>query len=239
MLSPLRSALVLLVLASSAVVAWAKDPPPATETKPPAATTDAKENRFEKDIAKFEEADRDPMKKPKEGQILFVGSSSVRLWKLADSFPGMDVLNRGFGGAHVSDCVHFAKRIVMPYKPRQIIFYAGDNDLNANKSPEQVAKDFQSFVEIVRQDLPEVPILCLAVKPSPSRLRLLDKQKATNKLLQEYCEKNAHLTYVDVFSPMLTAEGEPKPDIFRDDKLHMNEAGYKIWANKLQPLLNR
>lgn len=206
----------------------------AADPTPPA------ENRFEKDIAKFEAADKDSEKKPPaEGQILFVGSSSIRLWKLADSFPKLDALNRGFGGAHTSDCVHFANRIVTPYKPRQIVFYAGDNDLNAGKSPEQVAKDFQAFIELVRKDLPEVPVLYLSIKPSPSRTRLLEKQKAANKLLREYCERHPHLTFVDVFALMVDREGQPKPELFRDDKLHLNEAGYKIWAEKLEPLLTR
>ena len=191
----------------------------------------AKEVRFEKDIQAFEAKDKE--NPPQPGQIVFVGSSSVRMWKLAESFPKLDALNRGFGGSHISDCVVFAKRIVTPYKPRVIVFYAGDNDLAAGKSPEQVAKDFQAFVEAVRPELPDMPILFIAIKPSPSRVKLMEKQRAANKLIHDYIDAQKHITFVDIFPLMLNAEGQPRPELYRDDKLHMTAEGYMVWAEKL------
>ena len=201
-----------------------------------AAEPPAKENRFEKDIQAFEAQDKEHP--PQPGQVVFVGSSTIRMWKLAESFPKLDALNRGFGGSQISDCVVFAKRIVTPYKPRLIVFYAGDNDLAAGKSPEQVAKDFQVFVEKVRSDLPETPILFISIKPSPSRVKLMEQDQAANKLIHGYIDTQKHIAFVDIFPLMLDAEGQPQPGLYREDKLHMTAEGYKLWAEKLNGMLN-
>ncbi len=203
---------------------------PASESK-----NEGKENIFEKDIQAFEAKDKEHP--PQPGQVVFVGSSSVRLWDLKKSFPKLDALNRGFGGSQTSDAVFYAKRIVTAYKPRMVVFYSGDNDLGSGKSPEQVAKDVQAFVEAVRADMREVPIILLSIKPSVKREKLIDKQKVANKLIQDNAVGQKNVTFIDVVPAMLTSEGKPRPEIFRDDQLHMNDEGYKIWAGLLEKLV--
>ena len=124
---------------------------------------------WEPSIQKFEEADRQhPAEK---GGVLFIGSSSIRLWEsLAADFPDVKVLNRGFGGSQIVDSTYYVGRIVVPYRPRMIVLYAGDNDLASGRSPEQVADEFKEFVERVRRDLPAVRIAFMSIKPSSSSI---------------------------------------------------------------------
>lgn len=200
-----------------------------------AAEKNAK-NRWEKEIQAFEAQDR--KQAPPEGAALFVGSSSIRIWKLDESFPGIATINRGFGGSQLADSVHFAPRIVIPYRPKLIVLYAGDNDIAAGKSPEQVFGDFKQFVHDVRQTLPETRIAYLSIKPSILRWALVDRMRATNRLIKQYIEnKDDKLSYVDVFTPMLGADGMPRKELFRADGLHLSAEGYKLWASLLQPAL--
>ncbi len=108
-----------------------------------------------------------------KGGILFVGSSSIVRWDVAKWFPNMPVLNRGFGGSQIADSVHFAERIIVPYRPRTIVFYAGDNDLASGKTPEQVLADFKAFVSKVRASSPEAKIIYVGIKPSIKRWSLI------------------------------------------------------------------
>lgn len=194
--------------------------------KPLASTPPSK---WEKDIAKFEA--QDEAKPPRKGGIVFVGSSSIRLWAtLAEDFPNHHVLNRGFGGSQIADSVAFAERIVMPYAPRMVVMYAGGNDLNAGKSPEAVFADFVAFAGLVRAALPETEIAYISVAPNPKRWAQLEKVKALNAMVAHYCAKQPRMKFIDVFPHMLGADGLPKPDIFRADRLHMNDKGYRIWT---------
>src|SRR5262249_9495861 len=138
--------------------------------------------RWEKAIAAFEERDR--QKPPPENGIVFVGSSSVVLWKLDKSFPGAQALNRGFGGSRLAHPVHFAPRVVVKYRPRLVVLYAGDNDLAAGKSPEKVFADFQEFERVVHKDLPKARIIFIAIKPSPARWKLFDRGSKANELIE-------------------------------------------------------
>jgi lysophospholipase L1-like esterase len=191
-------------------------------------------DRWEADIKKFEAADR--LHPPPAGAVVFVGSSSIRFWKLADSFPGMEALNRGFGGSHLADSARYADRIVTPYRPRAVVVYAGDNDLAAGKTPEQVRDAYREFVTNVRAKLPTVPIIYIGIKPSPSRWKLADKAQAANRLIAEVQRGDSAQKFVDVWGPMLGADGQPRAELFLADKLHMNEQGYKVWAELLKPL---
>jgi lysophospholipase L1-like esterase len=191
---------------------------------------------FADDIAKFEEADK--VNPPKPGGIVFVGSSSIRLWKsLPTDFPGLNTINRGFGGSQISDSVRYAKRIVTPYKPRLVVFFAGTNDIAAGKSAQTVFSDFKSFVSVVRSELPNEPIIFLSITPAPSRWTKLDVFKEANALVQKYCQETPGLTFVDVFPKMLTPTGGPRPELFVGDQLHMNPKGYAIWVEAVKPLL--
>jgi len=191
--------------------------------------------RFTADIAAFEAWDR--QNSAPQGAVLFVGSSSIRMWQTAECFPGLAVINRGFGGSHASDVNHFAERIVLKYAPRTIGFYAGDNDLAGGKSPEQVAGDFEKLVDIVHAMLPDTHIIYLPVKPSLARWQLWPKMQETNALVKKFADGEERLTYIDTAMPMLGTDGRPRPEIFLDDGLHMNADGYKVWTELLRPRL--
>jgi lysophospholipase L1-like esterase len=209
-------------------------PYPATQTVPQPAISGA--SQWELDIQRFEAADQ--VNPPRPGAVVFIGSSSIRMWETLEAdFPGVPVLNRGFGGSELSDAARFAGRIVVPYKPRVVVLYAGDNDLAAGKTPAQVFEDFQSFVAIVRRKLPATRIAFVAIKPSLARLNIMDRARETNQLIRDYARGDDKLTYVDVFSPMLDASGKPRQELFLEDGLHMNAKGYAIWRDLIAPIL--
>lgn len=194
---------------------------------------DSPSSRWEETIQHFEAADRE--QPPPTGGILFLGSSSIRMWDVEASFPNLPVFNRGFGGSEIADSVHFADRIVIPYRPRTIVFYAGDNDISRKKTPVRVYEDFQAFVSTVHAALPETRILFVAIKPSLARWELIHRIRAANALIRVDCEENPLLTYIDVEPPMLGEDGRPRPELFKDDGLHLNEEGYAIWNDLVRP----
>lgn len=220
------------VFAALALAALAP-PVAAQKPRPPAPTGP---ERFEKEIRAYEDADR--KNPPPPGGIVFVGSSSIGMWKSLDAdFPGLGVLNRGFGGSSLAEATHYVGRIVVPYRPRQVVLYAGDNDLAAGVSPRQILLDFDAFVQRVRRDLPGVPIVFLAIKPSPSRARLLDAARDTNARIRAYAELHEQIVTVDLFTPMLGPDGKPRPELFVADKLHLNADGYALWKGIVAPFL--
>lgn len=209
----------------------------AKEATAPAAKKPAGPARFETEIAAFEKWDH--QNAVPENCILFVGSSTIRLWQTADAFPDLPVVNRGFGGSTIPDVNHFADRIVFKYKPRTIVFYAGDNDIAAGHSPDKVFKNFEAFAQSVHERLPNTKLIYLAIKPSPSRWKMWPKSQAVNARVQELIKKNDHDLYVDVATPMLGSDGQPRKEIFRDDVLHMNPKGYEIWNKVLASILTK
>jgi lysophospholipase L1-like esterase len=192
-------------------------------------------SRWEKEIAAFERQDK--AKPPPKNAVLFVGSSSIRLWNLTRSFPDLKVIKRGFGGSEIADSAHFAQRIVLKYEPRMIVFYAGDNDIANGKSPERVFADFKEFVKVVRVGLPKTQIAFIAIKPSIQRWAIVDKMGKSNALIQAYCKHDRRLLYIDVVKPMLGSDGKPRPELFAKDGLHLSEKGYALWASILRPYL--
>ncbi len=191
--------------------------------------------RWEKSIAAFEEKDR--TSPPPHNAVLFVGSSSIRFWDVKKSFPDLEVINRGFGGSELADSVRFADRIVLPYEPRTVVLYAGDNDLASGKTPEQVAEDFRQFAKVVNERLPKARIIFLSIKPSPARWKLVDKSRTANELIAGQCKADPRLKFLDVGTSLLGADGKPRPELFRQDGLHLNAKGYEIWASLLKPHL--
>lgn len=172
---------------------------------------------------------------PKE-PILFIGSSSIVRWKsLADDFPDLPVVNHGFGGSEIFDSLTYVDRLVLPFRPRMIVMYAGSNDIHRRKSPERVAGDFREFVTRVRRALPETRVVYISIAPNPARWSEVEQVKAANQLIRSFAERDSLLTFVDVFPHMLGDDGLPKPDIFVDDRLHMNEKGYAIWQEVVGP----
>jgi len=208
------------------------------DAKPPTAAVQEKKPPFEGEIAAFEEADK--KMPPPTRAVLFLGSSSIRLWStLAKDFPELKVINRGFGGSQIADSVRYAPRIVLPYKPRLIVFYAGTNDINAGKSPEAVLKDFETLAEIVHKALPNTRMLFISMNPAVSRWSKEPQFVEANKLIEDYINKpenkNLHLYYIDTHSKLLSDKGEARPEILRADGLHLNDKGYDLWKSILRP----
>jgi lysophospholipase L1-like esterase len=188
-------------------------------------------------IAKFEKED-ETMPPPKGG-ILFLGSSSIRGWNVKKWFPDSPVVNRGFGGSQICDSTHYADRLVTVHEPRLVVFYAGDNDIAAGKSPEQVRDDFRAFVEKVRKPQPDLPIVFIAIKPSIARWKLAEEIKEANRMIAADAEVLGNIEYLDVWPAMLDESGAPRKDLFVEDGLHLNATGYDLWAKLLQPLLEQ
>jgi lysophospholipase L1-like esterase len=195
-------------------------------------------NRFDAEIRAYEASDR--TNPPPKNAVLFIGSSSIRLWKtLAQDFPDHRVINRGFGGSQIADSVHFADKIVVPYQPRLIVFYAGGNDINAGKSAETVSADFKTFVQSVRGKLPEARIAYISIAPNPARWAQVDRVREANRLIGQYTTTDPRLSFIDVFPHMLGSDNQPRPEIFVEDRLHMNAKGYAIWTRIVREHLGR
>ncbi len=194
-------------------------------------------SRYEFEIIEFEQIDS--VEGIKYGKVLFVGSSSFRKWlnMEQDLFP-VPVINRGFGGSTMPELDYYFFRLVTPYKPKAIVIYEGDNDVLAPfLTPEIILKSFDIFKELTEQYLPKTKIFFISIKPSPSREEYLSKMKETNELIKQYCIKNKGLYYIDITKPMFTENGQIREDIFRNDRLHMNEKGYKIWGEIIKEAL--
>jgi lysophospholipase L1-like esterase len=175
---------------------------------------------------------------PPKNPILFVGSSSMRFWRnLRQSFPNLNVINRGFGGSRLEDVNHYFDRIVTPYNPKIIVLYAGENDVNEGVAPETVLESYRKFWTMMRAKFPKIKFIYVSLKPSPARWAIADKYKQTNNLIKNEIAKDKRAVFVDVWTPMLGANGQPLPDIFVGDNLHMNEKGYEIWRNVLAKYL--
>jgi lysophospholipase L1-like esterase len=188
--------------------------------------------RFEKAIRAFEIEDL--ASPPPEGVTLFTGASNIRRWQsLPERFKKSPVLNRGFGGSHISDAVHFADRIVTKYKPKQIYLNAGGNDLHSGRTPQEVLAAFEAFVTKVQQDLPDTSIAFLSIPTSPSRWDEVELVKTTNSLISAACAKNS-VDFIDIFPLLLGADGKPRPELYVEDKLHFSEAGYDVVTSAIR-----
>lgn len=198
-----------------------------------AATPDP--NRWESAIAAFEASDRaNPLPR---GGIVFLGSSSFRRWDLDKSFPGMGLINRGFGGSQMVDALRYLDRIVLPLEPRTLFLYEGDNDIANGKSPATVEREFREMVKRVHAALPATKIVFVGVKPSIRRWHLIATVREANARVKAITDGSDLLEFVDVDAPLLDADGKPRADLFVDDKLHLNDAGYAIWTELIAPHL--
>lgn len=193
---------------------------------------------FMGEIAAFKKQDSVAM--PPKNAILFVGSSSFRMWtNVQEDFPMYTIINRGFGGSSLTDVIRYADQIIFPYQPAQIVIYCGENDLASSDtvSAQIVFDRFQQLFNVIRKQLPETPIAFVSIKLSPSRQHLLQKIIAANELIRIFLKKQTRAAYIDVFSAMIDKQGNPNPDLFIDDRLHMNKKGYAIWLQIIEPYL--
>jgi len=192
---------------------------------------------FWSEIKAFKTADS--IKAPPQKAILFVGSSSFRMWKNLDQyFPGHVVINRGFGGSSLPHLIDYAGEIIIPYHPKQVVVYCGENDFMSDTVTSGIVVDrFKKLFTLLRKKIPGVEILYVSMKPSPSRQHLLSEIAAANNGIKSFLQKQRHATYVDIWHPMLDKNGDPRPELFLKDMLHMNEAGYAIWQKVLGPYL--
>mgnify|MGYP000152977497 CR=1 FL=1 len=178
----------------------------------------------------------DKMFQPPANPVLFVGSSSIRKWDdLPQVFAKYNALNRGIGGAVTNDITYYLNDVVFPYNPRQIVLYVGENDLPDSKTTaDSVLNRTIKLFNSIRAKLPNVPIVYISIKPSPSRDQFRDKAVASNALIKDFLSGQLNTKFVDVFKLMLTKDGKNRPELFVGDMLHMNAAGYAIWKKAVE-----
>ena len=147
------------------------------------------------------------------------------------------MINRGFGGSHISDVNYFAGRIVLRYKPKVIAFYAGDNDVAAGKTAQRVFDDYKKFVKLLHKKLPGTRIIFIAIKPSRSRWSLWPVMNEANMMIKDFTGRDNRLLYFDSATPLLDNDGKPNEKLFLDDNLHLNSKGYEVWTKLLRPVI--
>ncbi len=202
-----------------------------------AQVADPDAQRFAEDFAEFAAWDAKNAV-PADG-IVFVGSSSIVRWNSAESFPDLPIINRGFGGSQASDVLPWLEEAVLQYDPEIVVYYEGDNDTSAGKKADQVFEDIRQFSEAVLAHDPTTKVVILSVKPSPLRWAQWPEGQAINAMIQRYADSKPTVEYVDVGTPMLGANGQPMPQLYVEDRLHMSPAGYEIWDRVVGPVLAR
>ena len=195
---------------------------------------------FSGEIAAFKK--QDSLSFPPKNAILFVGSSSFTMWKdVQDYFPGYTIINRGFGGSTLPDVIYYVDEIIVPYHPKQIVIYCGENDLASSDTvtAKDVFERFKTLFQSIREKLPQVPVAYVSMKPSPSRANLSEKMIQANGWIKSFLAKQKKTAYIDVYTKMLGKDHKPRPELFLGDRLHMNKAGYTIWQKAIKPYLKR
>lgn len=195
--------------------------------------------RWKAELAAFAASDQRRM--PPAGSILFVGSSTIRMWQgLEQTFPEQGpVIRRGVGGSRLQEWVEFVPDLVLPYQPRQIVLYAGENDLVEGFGPMDLLGAFVAFVRRVRLQMPEVPIAYVSIKPSPSRMAQVEAMREANLLIQTFVLGEAKLDYVELHAAMLDNDGQPRLELYQRDKLHLTRDGYGLWRQVISAHLRR
>lgn len=208
------------------------EPTEPAQAQPPTTVAEAP---YEDVIRRFER--RDERRPPAPGGVLFVGSSSIRLWKtLQTDMAPMHVINRGFGGSTTADVLRYVDRVVLPYRPRAIVYYAGDNDIGRDRqSPTQVADGFRRFVDVVAATGRQTDIYFVSIKPSPRRMKRWPQMHEANALVRSYARSAPHVSYIDVASHLLGPDGRPRARYYAKDGVHMVDAGYRVWTRIIKP----
>jgi len=191
---------------------------------------------YDEEVKQLERAHRLDREHP---GVIFYGSSSIRLWNsLEDDFDYMKVTNLGFGGSTLAACVWFFERIMIDYKPKALVVYAGDNDLGDGRNPEEIFIFFQQLMVKVNQRFGILPCYFISLKPSLTRWQMADQFRYTNNLIEsEIIKLNSNWKFIDVFKKMLNKEGNPNPELYDHDGLHLSEEGYRLWATTVKEKL--
>ena len=220
---------IALLLVSNSLSAYDRADYPQTFEPDPA--------RFASAIAEFQAADA--ANPPPKGAIVCTGSSSMRMWhpRIKDDLPGLTLLPRGFGGSHYTDLIYHLEALVFKYQPRALLLYEGDNDANYGKSPERIFQDFKFLAEQCRKQFPDLRLYIIGAKPSIARWAIAEQMQRSNAMIQDYCRANLGFTYIDVWSQLLDGDGQARPELFMEDKLHLNSAGYDRWTAAIAPVL--
>ena len=201
-----------------------------------ATSAAAQDLRYEKEVAAFEALDRtNPSPK---GQIVFVGSSTIVDWDPVRYFPDLRIINRGLWGSSLIDSVRLVNRIVLPYEPRLIVAYAGDNDIDAGQTSEDVAVQVERFIKSIHAKLPQARIVFIGIKPSPQRWLTIDRARATNEMIRAICSRDDRVAFLDIDGVMLGWDEKPRKELFAEDGLHLSPQGYQLWTTLLRPFLN-
>lgn len=184
---------------------------------------------------------QDSIQKPQDGMILFIGSSSFRLWKsVKEDFNNPTIVNRAFGGATLVDVINYQEDVVLKYKPKKIFIYCGENDIaNSEKVTSKIVfKRFKTLYKAIRNHFPETPIIFVSIKPCILRWSMKDRMMEANALIRDYLSHKKQATFVNIWDKMLE-NGLPKKDIFIEDNLHMNKKGYAIWVKEMERIVNK
>ena len=220
---------IALLLASNSLYAYDRSDYPQTFEPDPA--------RFASAIAEFQAADA--ANPPPKGAIVCTGSSSMRMLhpRIKDDLPGLTLLPRGFGGSHYTDLIYHLEALVFKYQPRALLLYEGDNDANYGKTPERIFQDFKFLAEQCRKQFPDLRLYIIGAKPSIARWAIAEQMQRSNAMIHDYCRANLGFTYIDVWSQLLDGDGQARPELFMEDKLHLNSAGYDRWTAAIAPVL--
>jgi lysophospholipase L1-like esterase len=195
-----------------------------------------KVDRFEEEIKAYETADQAQM--PPKGGVVFVGSSSIRMWAtLAQDFAPLPVLNRGFGGCTTPEMLHYSDRIVYKYEPSVVVYYCGDNDLATDTPPQVVFQNFKKYIGETEKRLPNATLVFISAKPSPQRWHLWKNYQQFNGMVAQFAQNRPNLRFVDVSASLLGADGQPDSTLFTEDKLHLSASGYAKWTAVLKPVV--
>jgi lysophospholipase L1-like esterase len=190
---------------------------------------------WEPTIAQFEELDRSTTYP--DDAVLFAGSSSIRLWtSLAKDMAPYPVIQRGYGGARCCDFAVYADRILHPHRPRAIVLFIA-NDIaggDLDKTPDEVLRLFRHIVATIRVKLPQTPVFWIAITPTESRWRVWPQIREVNRKIREYCTEHEHLHYIATEEQFLNEQGQPRAELFRADRLHLNAEGYRLWTKMIR-----
>ena len=230
MLYSIKGSILLLLLANGLQAVSSVAYPFAYEPDP---------TRFAKQVDAYLVADS--INFPKSGGIVCIGSSSMRMWhpRIETDLAGLSLVARGFGGSHYSDVIYFADALILKYAPRALVIYEGDNDAAYGKSVQRIFNDFRYLIQFCRKRLPDLRFYIIGAKPSVARWDIAQEMQAANAMIRDYCQDRLGITYIDVWPALLNDSGMPRAELFIQDGLHLNRAGYNAWSAIIAPIIRQ